>query len=244
MVKFCQSKALQFNIIKGACLASTFLSAVLFAAPKQLQSYQAQYDILRKGERLGSAYRKLIVSNNTCELSYKSDLKWMIFTDKRSELASFYCDDQHVKPNTYVMRRSGTGPDKDYSLAFDHSKKQVQSNLSKYPLSIKFKEDFQDAISYQVQMRLDLKAGKNVFDYPIVDKKGRSRNYKFEIIGEETISVPYGNIKTIKAKRLYDNDKRQAFAWFAPEMDFLLVRMWKGEKGVEQLDAQLKTYEQ
>ena len=118
----------------------------------------------------------------------------------------------------------------------------VQS-VSDYPLNITWEDGVQDAISYQAQMRLDLLAGKKEFDYPIVDKKGKTRHYKFEIIGTETISLPYGNIETIKAKRLYNNDKRQALAWFAPSMDYLLVRMWKGEKGVAQFDVQLKTYE-
>lgn len=56
------------------------------------------------------------------------------------------------------------------------------------------------------------------------------------------ISLPIGNIEAIKVKRLYDNDKRQALAWFAPEMDYMLVRMWKGEKGVEQFEVQMKSF--
>ena len=51
-----------------------------------------------------------------------------------------------------------------------------------------------------------------------------------------------GNVEAIKVKRLYDNDKRQALAWFAPEMDYMLVRMWKGEKGVEQFEVQLNSF--
>ena len=56
------------------------------------------------------------------------------------------------------------------------------------------------------------------------------------------ISLPIGNVEAIKVKRLYDNDKRQALAWFAPEMDYMLVRMWKGEKGVEQFEVQMKSF--
>ena len=243
MAKFFRNKALKSNLLKGACLISTFISASLMASTAQLQSYQAEYDILRKGERHGSAFRRLNVNKGHCELSYKSDIKWMIFSDKRTELANFNCSSSVIKPENYVMERSGTGPNKKYTLAFDHKNKQVQSNRSDYPLNVTWEDGVQDAISYQAQMRLDLLAGKKEFDYPIVDKKGKTRHYKFEIIGTETISLPYGNIETIKAKRLYNNDKRQALAWFAPSMDYLLVRMWKGEKGVEQFDVQLKAYE-
>ncbi|MFY8349815.1 DUF3108 domain-containing protein [Pseudoalteromonas sp. SSM20] len=243
MAKFFQSKALQSKFLMGAVLTSALFSPFLSASTHQLQSYQAEYDILRQGERHGSAFRRLTVTNDSCELSYKSDIKWMIFNDKRSEQATFDCANGEIKPLQYVMEREGTGPDRKYTLNFDHQTKQVTSNASKYPLDINWENGLQDLISYQAQMRLDLLAGKKEFDYPIVDKKGKARHYRFEILGTETITLPFGNVETIKARRVYNNDKRQALAWFAPSMDYLLVRMWKGEKGVEQFDVQLKSYE-
>ncbi len=140
------------------------------------------------------------------------------------------------------MERSGTGPDKEYTLKFDAAQKQVNSNQSKYPLKFDWSDDFQDSLSYQVQVREELKQGKTQLSYPLVDKKGNLRSYDFEVIGTEMISLPIGNIEAIKVKRLYDNDKRQALAWFAPEMDYMLVRMWKGEKGVEQFEVQLNSF--
>ncbi len=242
MAKFFQSKALQSKFLMGAVLTSALFSPFISASTHQLQSYQAEYDILRQGERHGSAFRRLTVTNDSCELSYKSDIKWMIFNDKRSEQARFDCANGEIKPLQYVMEREGTGPDRKYTLRFDHQTKQVTSNSSKYPLDINWEDGVQDLISYQAQMRLDLLAGKKEFDYPIVDKKGKARHYRFEILGTETITLPFGNVETIKARRVYNNDKRQALAWFAPSMDYLLVRMWKGEKGVEQFDVQLKSY--
>ena len=237
-----QNKALTFNFILGTLFTCTLFSPISIASITQLQAYNAEYDIIRKGERHGVAYRKFSKQDNTCNLSYTSDIKWMIFSDKRREKAKFTCQDTSVTPQSYAMERKGTGPDRKYTLKFDHEAKKVSSNRSKYPLDVELTPDVQDLISYQVKMRLDLMAGKKEFDYPIIDKKGKSRNYKFEIVGEEMITLPFGNVKTVKAKRLYNNDKRQAFAWFAPEMDYLLVRMWKGEKGVEQFDVQLKKY--
>ena len=64
----------------------------------------------------------------------------------------------------------------------------------------------------------------------------------FEVVEKEMISLPIGNVEAIKVKRLYDNDKRQAIAWFAPEMDYMLVRMWKGEKGMEQFEVQMNSF--
>ena len=56
------------------------------------------------------------------------------------------------------------------------------------------------------------------------------------------ISLPIGNVEDIKVNRLYDNDTRLAIAWFAPDMDYMLVRMWYGEKGMEQFEVQLNSF--
>ncbi len=91
-------------------------------------------------------------------------------------------------------------------------------------------------------MREGLKKGETSFSFPLIDKKGNRRDYNFEVVATEMISLPIGNVEAIKVKRLYDNDKRQALAWFAPEMDYMLVRMWKGEKGMEQFEVQINSF--
>ncbi len=204
--------------------------------------YTANYDVFRKGERHGEATRQLkknAADNYT--LKYESKIKWMIFSDQREESSTFSCKNNKIKPLDYRMIRTGTGPDRDYQIHFDHKEKSVNSNKHKFPLKHKWDDQWLDAISYQIQLRQDLKKGLKDFDYTLLDKKGNIRNYKFTVIGEEMITLPIGNLKTVKVKRLYDNDKRQATIWFAPSMDFMMVRTWKGEKGVEQFDIQLKS---
>jgi hypothetical protein len=60
------------------------------------------------------------------------------------------------------------------------------------------------------------------------------------VVDHETLVLPYGTVKTIKVERIYENSERQTIAWFAPELDYALVRIWKGKSGVEQFDIQLK----
>ena len=223
------------------CAGTLLLPTSLIAG--DLTQYEASYDVLRKGENHGKAIRTLKkLTNNTYEVTYHSDIEWMIFSDSRKETSRFTFDSAKVTPVSYAMVRTGTGPDKDYAIEFDNEKKIVNSSESKYPLDCEWTDEFQDSLSYQVQVREELKMGKTSFSYPLIDKKGNRRDYNFEVVGKETISLPIGNIEAIKVKRLYDNDKRQALAWFAPEMDYMLVRMWKGEKGVEQFEVQLKSF--
>lgn len=206
--------------------------------------YHAEYQILRKGSVQGTATRTLTkLENDEYLLNYQSDIKWMIFTDKRIEKSTFKLNNTHPMPINYSMTRAGTGPDKKYQIAFDHANKLITSNNKDYPLDITWQSAQQDAQTYQIQLRRDVKAGKTKLSYPIIDKKGNQRNYNFEVEGKETITLPIGNVETIRVKRLYDSNKRQATVWLAPEYDYMLVKMYKGKEGIEQFQVQITQYE-
>jgi len=57
------------------------------------------------------------------------------------------------------------------------------------------------------------------------------------------LSLPYGNLKTVKVKLIRDSKKRETFAWFAPSLNYTLVRLQQFKEGEEQGDIKLKAYE-
>lgn len=223
-------------LFAGALLPTSLIAG-------ELTQYEASYDILRKGSNYGSAVRTLKkLKDNTYKVNYSSDIHWMIFSDTREESSTFTFKDQKVTPIHYYQKSEGTLPDEDYKIDFNFKNHTILSNQSKYPLKCQWHDNYQNSISYQVQVREGLKNGQTSFSFPLIDKKGKCREYNFEVVGKEMITLPIGNIETVKVKRLYDSDKRQAIAWFAPEMDYMLVRMWKGKKGTEQFEIQLNSF--
>ncbi|KZN68716.1 DUF3108 domain-containing protein [Pseudoalteromonas luteoviolacea] len=218
------------------------LSAVFSSSlqASTLTEYSAEYNVLRKGKIHGTATRAFTqVADNTYALSYETDVKWMIFTEKRTEQSLFKYENGETKPLHYSLNREGTRPDKSFRIKFDRENKQLFSKEHEYPLKVEWDESRQDVLSYQNQLRHELKAGKTQFSYPIIDKNGNVRLYNFKVVGKETITLPIGNVETIKVKRLYDNNKRHALAWFAPQYDYMLVQMLKGKDGVEQFQIQM-----
>jgi hypothetical protein len=213
-----------------------------------LKPFIAHYQLLRAGKSHGSVERQLYVLDKSYRLRYKSSIKWLIFTDERNESSEFIIDNHQIRSLSYKMERSGSGPDRSYQVIFDRDNQQLITGKKKrkknQPEQVSWDQDWLDPISYQQQILLDLKQAKTRFDYRFVDRKGRAREYHFKIISEELLTLPYGNIKAIKVQRLYDikGDKktdRQMFAWFAPELDYTLVRIWKAKSGTEQFDIQL-----
>ena len=53
--------------------------------------------------------------------------------------------------------------------------------------------------------------------------------------------LPYGLVKTVKFKREVVEKKRITYAWFAPELDYLLVKLYQIKGDVEQFEAQLES---
>jgi hypothetical protein len=93
----------------------------------------------------------------------------------------------------------------------------------------------QDKLSYQLQLRLDLLAGKTDMTYAVADG-GKLKEYRFKVTGEEQIDTPYGRYNAVRVMRDRGEDAdRETLIWLAPELDYLIVRL-------EQTESDGKTY--
>jgi hypothetical protein len=106
-----------------------------------------------------------------------------------------------------------------------------------------WQDNWLDPLSYHQQLVNDLKAGKTEFSYNVLNRDGNSRTYHYKVELEEPLALPYGNVRAIRIARVEENSKKQVLAWLAPELDYMLVRLWRGEDNVEQFDVQLHKIE-
>lgn len=139
-------------------------------------------------------------------------------------------DEGQVIPLHYSYKRRGLGRNRDAELTFDWDKQLVTNNVQNTSWKMDIIQDVQDKLSYQLQLQRDVAQGKKTFAYQIADG-GRLKEYAFEVVGEEVLKTPMGEVNTIKVKRSRDNDERTTFVWLAPDWDFLLVSMEQEEKG-------------
>lgn len=204
----------------------------------QFTVFNADYIVYRAGKKHGEAKRFLKPLEQGYLLGYSSDISWFIFSDKRSESSYFTLNEGQIQPYRYIMSRTGTGSDRYYELNLDQSGQKLATGKEKTLKETSWRDDWLDQLSYQQQLVLDLRAGKTTFSYNVLNRHGDSKRYDYAVVAEETLALPYGELKTLRISRLEDDDK-QIYAWVAPELDYLLVRLWRGEKNVEQFDVQL-----
>ncbi|MBZ9612735.1 DUF3108 domain-containing protein [Rheinheimera maricola] len=219
-------------------LATLFCSAASADVPP-LSSFNADYVVYRAGKKHGEANRYLKLTEQGYQLGYSSDISWMIFSDKRSETSDFTINNGQIQPLRYILTRSGSGPNRYYELNLNPDTKVLTEGKSRKPKAVEWHDDWQDQISYQLQLALDLKAGKTEFSYNVLNRNGNSKLYHYKVVAEEKLPLPYGNINTLRIARVEANSDKQIYAWVAPELDYMLVRLWRGEDNVEQFDVQL-----
>lgn len=184
----------------------------------------------------------------TRSLTKRDDGRW----DYRFDVESFIADisesavlsyeDNVVTPHRYRYSLEGTfisNQSKKYDFDWERQvvvdrKKNREHDLSGYDL-------IQDQLTAQLQLWVDLRAGKKHMEYLIVDN-GDTDDYQFEVLGEETIETEhFGKVDTIKVWRIRDEDSpRSTHMWFAPQWNHLLVRLEQRNSEGEDFDIYLK----
>ncbi len=120
----------------------------------------------------------------------------------------------------------------------------MEEDEDDHQIELDFTTQIQDKLSYHLQQRLDLieNPKQKHFVFEVIQSSGRTKNYVYEFDAEEELMLPYGSIKTIRLKREVVEKQRITYAWFAPELNYLLVRLNQIKGDVNQFEAQLDKY--
>ncbi|GLX80099.1 hypothetical protein tinsulaeT_34390 [Thalassotalea insulae] len=208
----------------------------------EVKPFTAEYSILHKGSSVGKGIRALTqLANGQIQYSYQTEIEWLIFSDSRKETSVVTIENGHVTPVHYQFNREGTGRDKYYEWQYDIANNKATDIKKKQTIDVEFPFNIQDKLSYHLQNRLNLIANpeQKLFVYPVISSSGKIKNHVYQYEGEEEIMLPYGLVKAIKLKREVIEKKRITYAWFAPELNYLLVKLYQAKGGVEQFEAQL-----
>ncbi len=212
-----------------------------------VKPFEAVYDMYRQGDKLGSGKRSLTaLGDNQYSLSLQSKIEWLIFSDKRLEKSHFSYMNGQIVPSTFLYDRSGTGKDKHLEITFNQDRSLViKPKAKKSPAPDQWEDGWLDEMSLHIKIQADLIAGKTTFEYTVITTSGKLKVYQFEVIGHELITTGFGRFDAIKVARVYDKKKFYAqHAWFVPELNHTLARLWRMKKGVEQYDLVISSYEE
>ncbi len=173
-----------------------------------------------------------------------------------TEQEDFNIDDQgHIHTDHYLAEKSFFGIESKEELVIDQAANKAVYTRKKKRKEIHLSDDLLGPVSYQLQLRNDLKAAMAAStnsavpeqalsdQHPLykVMSRGRIKDYQFKTLGEEAIKTRVGEIATIKVRRVRKGGKRQTTFWMAPAWDFLIVKIKQREKGGEDYEMLLET---
>ena len=95
---------------------------------------------------------------------------------------------------------------------------------------------------FRVDLPRKLANNDTQFIYNFINSRGEKRQYIFEVMETTNLTLPYGQINAIKVRINRNSSSRLTYAWFAPSLNFNLVRLQQFKDNKEQGDMQLKSF--
>jgi len=165
---------------------------------------------------------------------------------QREEISTFELNKNTLIPLTHKLRMRILFKKIKANTLFNWEDKKIYFSEGKEKGSIDLLEGTQGSSTIQLKMRLDL-MNLNPESFPkkvnyLVFFRGEIKKRTYNIEGFENIKTPLGEYRTLKLSREFSpDDAREQIYWFAPQLDFTLVRILNS--GERRSDLALKSFE-
>jgi len=207
-----------------------------------LPSFKAEYTAYKWGEALGTASMELEwLAGNQYSLLYQSKVSKFFLSDKRTEHSIFYYDDNQFTPKEYHYSRSGTGSSKQLHVKFDDNTDLIRISKDDAEHTLPWQDETDNQL-YRLSLPLKLATKSQDLDINFINYRGEQKRYQIRVEGTEKLELPYGEVDSIKVKIIRQNSSRETFAWFSPQLDYLLVRLQQFKDDEEQGDIKLASF--
>lgn len=182
------------------------------------------YKIFFEGHDIGNYQRNIVWNGTQANIYTNSTVNVLITKAKLNQHSTLHWSPQRQSFVTDSFERNikGLMTGKVSATFTDNGAKSTVIEDGK---SRQFSETLLpilDGDAIAAQMRLDIMQGKKNFDF-ILQNSDDISHYYFKVIGEETIATNFGDLKAIRIDQIKKSD-RQLSLWFAPSIDYQLVR--------------------
>ena len=224
-------------------ILAIFCIAPAKAAQVELGEFSATYAAAWNGMGLGKIEVRLEKTSPNC-FEYSSKTKPIglvkLFYGKPEEVSEFCVRNGEVVPKKFRYEAKKDS----FSLDFNWKLNKVFGGIGvgerDLPADAQDRFGLQQAVRYwlikRVNDRVPVRAGDE-YAFSLVDDD-RIKNYKLEVTGYETVTVPEGSFDAIRLERT-DDPNRIARFWVAAARDYMPVKVETGKDGKVQLSMEL-----
>jgi hypothetical protein len=228
------------------CLTGGVSVAAATNESAALQRFTASYAVVWRGFNAGTTGLELTRGSDG-EFVYTSranarGLFRAVFSEEITQTSWFQVTPQGVRPIRYRGDDGSSDTRRDISLDFDWSAGRVRGVAEDKPVDIALEPGVQDAMSIQVAVLLDLRAGRDPGTYRLVDKD-KVKEYVYTRQGEERLKTAVGEVDTVIYSSQRTGSKRLTRTWYAPSLGYVAVRGEQLKDGKREWVMDVRTLE-
>jgi hypothetical protein len=228
---------LRFLLVTAALAISPLPAAFGQQGTPPLSTFTAKFEVEVAGMKMGEIKRTLKKRENglyeQSSLIYTTGFFSVFRSDRFEEHSLWRWQDNKAVPQRYTYHYSGGSKGEVYEqLDFDWQALTVDSLREGKTSTLPIEPGVVDKLSYQVALVRDLQAGKQQFVYKVADR-GDIRHIRYEVVGKEKIDTPWGKKQTVKVKRKTLTDERVTVLWFAPDLDYMVIKLIQNDNGTK-----------
>jgi hypothetical protein len=233
------------RLVPAPLLALLVLIATGARASVELPAFKATYELSRGSMKIGNSTIELSTGTNG-GYTYKSHswpVDWVAWflKDKLYETSRGRFTNDGIRPDNYRYQRTGGHKERTASLTFDWQAMRVHNDVEDSKWEMDIPPGTLDKLVSQLGMMHALAQGETDITFNIADG-GTLKEYRFKMIGRETVETPAGTFETVKITRLRDNNKRETYIWCAPALHYLPVRIWQRDTDDAEYQSDLESF--
>ncbi len=208
------------------------LALALEPAPAELKPFTASFSITWRGMSAGTAQLELQkLEDGRWSYQTLSTARGLFRLAMPAELRSrsvFALRDGRILPDRFTAEDGTSSSSKDQDLRFDWAAGRVTGIAERRPVDLPLKPGVLDTLSVQVALMHELLVGNTPRYFVIVDKD-KIKDYTYAAVGEETLSTPIGQYRTLVYRSTRPGSDTGTYFWCAPALGYLPLKVERRE---------------
>ncbi len=198
------------------------------AAPS-IPEFSAVYELRRNNLRAAELTRTLKCEDDgQCRFSSEGrtvGVADLVLRGRIQEFTRFRLDADGIHPRDYAYRQRARGDnDETVRLFFNPNSGRVSSRGDK-EWQDQVDGEVMDELLSQLRLALAVRDGETEMEFSVIEGDGERETYRFEVQGTERIETDAGRFDTVKVARVDGSERRATTMWFAPELEYVPVRV-------------------
>jgi hypothetical protein len=213
--------------VKALAMLALLGSTAFAAEIKAPDPFTATYNVEWKGMTAGTSMLELTRDGDNYVYRSKNLARGVFkiaFPDAITQTSTFHIDKSgNVQPQKYESDDGSKKTDRDVTLTFDWDAKRARGTAEDKPVDSPLKPGTQDALSVQIQLMMELAAGKSPTSFWLIDKN-EAKEYQYTREKTESLDTPLGKLDTIVYKSQRTGSDRFMRFWLAPSLGYVPVK--------------------